>query len=523
MDYWFSYCYRCQAPYPKELRRCPHCDGDSVSRETPFCDENAGVPAGTAGLAAEGWMIPLTAFVLAVAFWPGIVSPAMTPRWIALSALAPLCALGIRRARLPGWIAAAGLGWLAWAALSLLWAVSPADGALAWWRWVLLALAFTAGAAADGRTVARALVLFALGASLSGALALVQLWAGVPAAGLWFNPNLMAEAALIGLITCAALRPRDAWDWTLVALLAVAVGGAAWPPACKTVIVGAAGAGLVSLLAHGRRGWAAGAAVSAAAALAAMYFIEPGGAIGSYAIRLAIWRDTLASLSFAGAGIGGFAASYPGFAAHFATPWGAAMTGTALPAVAYNDALQLVFETGPAALAPAAILAFALWRGRHDGAPFYVLAAICALSVVDYPFHTPALGFVGALCAGHLCRRGPRARNLADGRHPAPAGLAGEPVGQRQGVAGAARRGDLAVRPADPRDRGAPGAARPGPAAGGGHAGAARGARPGAGQPGAARQAGAGAAGRGRPDRCARERPRLRPPFSLPAGSPAAA
>lgn len=31
--YWFKYCYRCHAPYPKEIAHCPRCPAP-VERET---------------------------------------------------------------------------------------------------------------------------------------------------------------------------------------------------------------------------------------------------------------------------------------------------------------------------------------------------------------------------------------------------------------------------------------------------------------------------------------------------------
>jgi hypothetical protein len=390
-------------------------------------------------------LLPASAFLVAVAFWPWYLAPALTTRWIVLmiGAAALWVFAGENRAHpLP---VVLGILWLAYGALSEIWSPASHETVLAFAHWVALGMVFAVGASVSTRAFDAALTAFAIGVALSGALALDQALDGRAPHGLFLNHNHLAAAGLIG---CIVVLMRRGWTVALLPLLLVALVGASWPPAAKTVIVGAAAAGVVA--AWARRDWLIGCIVAGCAivTLGVAAIIE-GEASGSFAFRIAIWRDVVAALSWQGHGLGAFAFWFPQVGVNAA---GAGLLSVSeLVPVAYNDPLQIVAETGLASVLLFSLALFAIWNGRHEGSPLFVFAAVLGLGLVDGAFAQPALAFVAALCAGRLCRRADDVRAGAGDRRSAVDRSAELDGTVGEGLAGAASGRAVSLFAGDPR------------------------------------------------------------------------
>lgn len=407
--------------------------------------------------------LPVVGLAVTLAIWPGFLAPAITAKWLVLGAVVPILWATVARPAIAPAAHALGLGWLTFAAIGLGFRDAHPDGVLAVWHLAILAAAFSLAGQFSIGGFRAFLMLIAVGGAINGAVAIIQSAAGVPVLGLMGNVNLLAELGLIGALAATARALRGggvrgvAFALALLPLNGVALAGAAWPPTTKTVVVGALAAAL-ALAFRAARGWwrfGAGFALAAAAGAVLAALTVADASLSSYAFRLNIWHDVIANLSLGGVGIGGFAAAFPAWAD---ASQGAPFLANSLVRVAYNDALQLVAELGVVAVLPMALAAFILKRGfSDDPTALTVVAAILGLGLVNYPLHTPTLGFVLACCAGYLCRRGADAGAGAGHRRDAADGVASEPRAFRQGVAGAAGRSAFSLFARDPRSERAPG------------------------------------------------------------------
>ena len=156
------------------------------------------------------------------AYWPGIFSPAMTPRWIALSLVAPALLLYRQRPVTLTRAHITGLAFILWAALTTFWSAAPLG------KYAQCALA-----GGDTRRHLRLLlgsqtpslrpffIAASVGMALSGAVSTAQLagWIDLSTitmpSGLFTNRIPMGEAAAIVLIWLIAERM---WWWALLPL-----------------------------------------------------------------------------------------------------------------------------------------------------------------------------------------------------------------------------------------------------------------------------------------------------------------
>lgn len=437
-------------------------------------------------------------FGMAVGYWSGFLAPADTARWILLMALAPLAwslappaPLGLPRVLI--------LTWFAWATVTLAWSFSPADSLLAWLRFSALGAVFATAAVLPRRSIEIILHCFAFGLVLNAVAAADQTFAlhvlnvGEPLTGYFRNPNILAEAGLLASLAVVLLPGAlGRWRFLLLPFTLAAMTGYTLPPASKAVFVGLAAAGATWLIGRGCRRQALVWVAGCAAAIAAAAWLDAG--LGSFTYRLAIWHDLIAAFVPLGHGLGSLPAAFPAAAD---AAQGPVMTSARMVGVAYNDALQILSDTGLGGfllIAAAAIL----WRSRHDVRLQTIFAAWLALGVVDYPLHTPALAFFGAAVAGGLCWRPSHVGVYAgDGRNEAD-GLAALAGIEREGVGGAAGRGIVSLFAGDPRGQRAPGGVGAGHAAVDRPVDAAPRPRPGAEQPGAAAETDRRPAGDGR-------------------------
>ena len=196
------------------------------------------------------------------AYWPGVFSPAMTPRWIALSLIAPALLLyrqqpvAVTRAHI------AGLAFILWAALTTFCSESsPLDTLNALWQVAILgAIGFLLGSQTPSLRPFLLPLLLAWASRVSFPGSPAAGWIDMPAinvpSGLFVNRIPMGEAAALVLIWLIAER---LWWWTLLPLPALALSGA------RGAML-ALGIGLVAMLWR-RPSWLIGCLLAAAMAL----------------------------------------------------------------------------------------------------------------------------------------------------------------------------------------------------------------------------------------------------------------
>lgn len=406
--------------------------------------------------------VAITAFLAAVAYWPGFTEPGNTARWIVLSISLPLlflvkqsCAAGTARSTLQ--VAGPGLAvpaerknplslrervgvrgvavglilcWLGDAALSLAWTPALPDGLAALWRLVLLALAGAIGARVADLTPT--FIGFGLGIAVNSAMVLAQLggltWfeqAAAPA-GLFVNKNMLAEAsvlALAALAAGAAGRIGFAARATLIVTCMPAAVLTASKAAFMALILTAC-----AWLGYRRRPWLALAL--ALIVLDALLLWHSAWPIQTLTQRLGLWRDTLAGAAWFGHGLGSFDAVWPLLRTDDV------LTSFHLrPGHPHADWVLLVSDLGIGAVFAGALAGLVLWPARAPEFPATLDAAdvseiqagqriegrkekragqltfVCfiATGLAAFPLENPASLLMAGLAAGHVLGQLPRA------------------------------------------------------------------------------------------------------------------
>lgn len=340
-------------------------------------------------------MLAFVGFAVSVAFWPGLPGAASTLRWGVLLVLLPWLVRAVPLTIGHGCVIAL----LAWAWLTIAWAPVAGFALLGFVKLALLAAAFWLGSVSDDlRPLFKGL---ALGLGISSACAIAQTfgWQGLPQksppAGLFMNSALLAEISALCLLGLAAFR---LWRYLPLVL----------PGALLPVSRGALLSVLVGLLVLMPKGWGRVAALMGLATVCAL-ILGTGWRFESVAERIAIWRDTTDGLSVFGHGIGSYFTAFPEFASRIDTY-------DRRVDHAHNDGLEAVFELGVGVLPLVGLAVCCAFASRG-----HVVAAILAggavQSLVGFPLHMPATGFVLAVCAGHVCARGALVRDvMASGR-----------------------------------------------------------------------------------------------------------
>lgn len=341
-------------------------------------------------------MLSAFAFGLGVAFWPGIASASIAPRWALLSVGLPLILARTRVSTTPGhWLLFAL--W-AWAAISLLWTLVPYDGVNALWQLSLMAAAFLIGAELPSLRP----IYLGLSAAM-GVCALISLFqlAGhspvpevVTPGGLFLNKDMMAEVAAPVLVAATLLR-----------LSPLAKAGALLGPLICVVSAGYRGAILGLVVALLAWLWDRSKLMIVAIILACVVLLAVDGEratrLPSIAERAAIWRDTIDGLTLWGRGVGSFYSAYPEHATR-------ENTAINRPDHAHDEPLEYAFELGlPGVLLLGALVLLAMAGPRFNRV---VLACLLGESLVGFPLHLPITAFLAALVAGRLCGGGHRLR-----------------------------------------------------------------------------------------------------------------
>ena len=348
------------------------------------------------------------------AYWPWLWSPAMTPKWVALSVVASALLLyrqepiPFTRAHLLGCV------FIGWAALSVLWSPQPLYSLNGLWQIVLLpSICFCLGS--QQRSLRPLFIGAGIGLAGSSAISIGQLagWIDWPSinipSGLFLNKNFMAEAAALVLIWLIAERV-----WWLAILVAPALALAGARGALLALGIGLA----LELRRH--PSWLMGGLLAADMVLFGMGMATHSSA--TTAERLDIWQELANSLGFLGSGIGSY-----GFMPHSMQPDGALMH-------AHNDYLELVYELGAVGAALAALFAWEL-RGPLTSARL-VLIVFAVEACFAFPSHLPATLAIAALVAGHAVRdRAVVRRVAAHRRNFGNPGLAGTGLSQGDDLA----------------------------------------------------------------------------------------
>lgn len=266
-----------------------------------------------------------------------------------------------------------------YAATSLLWNTDPYGGVYGLWLLCVIALSFWLGSTLSSlRDVYAGL---AIGGAVSSAVAVVQ-WLGYQplpisvdsreTAGIYFNS--IAQAEILALIIVALLTERMYFYMVpLIPGLVLAQSRGAWL---------ALGIGFLALFI--RRTWLF--VIVGAAGLVFWFQYS-----SSDAQRLWIWTAAYNELSFFGNGAGSFASQLysNGLAPIY-------------PEYVHNDALQLAYEYGIAALAPAIILTFVLFQTKAREWP--IVMAFVTMGLYSFPLWMAVTSFIGMVAAGRIVR-----------------------------------------------------------------------------------------------------------------------
>jgi hypothetical protein len=339
-------------------------------------------------------------FLTTVIYWPGVVEVANTPRWALLSLALPLLLLRARpRLTLAGEL---GLVFLLFALASLAWTPGLWDGVERLWHFVVLAMMFALGTAADTKRWRSVLAAFAAGMAVNGLIALAQLHldllpiaAQIPAvnqpSGTFVNFAFLAAAGLLGLVVCLAQR-----RWLLLPLC----GLAAFLPLSRGVLLAAivtAGWWLCR-----RLDWARGLLLAVLAAWVLREAFPHIAGMQSVAMRASLYQDTLLGLlraplyGLGGWGAGSYDSIYPLIStATDPTLWSYFIS----PGNPHSDPLLLLSEFGLVALLPFTLAALCLRSAPDDARA--ILIAFLVIGLVAFPLLDPASAGLAAFAAGY--------------------------------------------------------------------------------------------------------------------------
>lgn len=313
--------------------------------------------------------------IVSLCYIPGVTGAFIASQWPVLSILLPFALWRSGPITAVHW---AGLAFLAYAAVRLPYAPIFDDGVFGLWLMFIMAGSFWLGSTVDNL---RGLYAgLALGASVSSALAVLQAfgYSGIPRislapAGLYVNS--VQQGIILALVAVALVSERM-WLW----LPALAPG---------LVLSGSRGA-FIALIIGIASIYVRGVWILAAMACAGLFFLvyplSP-----SDAVRMTIWSGVAHNLSWLGWG--------PGSLFSWALPY----NGNILyPEYAHNDALQLAFEYGVAAILPIGIFGFVLTRTAEREWP--VVVAFLVAGCYSMPLWVPVASFLVCVASGRVVR-----------------------------------------------------------------------------------------------------------------------
>jgi hypothetical protein len=312
--------------------------------------------------------------IVSLCYVPGVTGAYVATQWPVLSILLPFVLW--RRGPFT-WLHAFGLAFIAYAAVHLVSVPVFADGVWGLWLLCIMGLSFWLGSTSgDLRPLYRGL---AVGASASSVIGVFQYF-GHPIvlrvsehpAGLYVNS--VVQGMILALLVVALVSERM-WLWVPLLLpgLLLSNSRGAWL---------ALAIGLLSV--YVRRAWIFG--LLGVAGLVLMLRVQP---MSSDETRLIVWNAAL----------------------HFLTPWGwgpgsffswlVPYRDTMItPEYAHNDAIQLAFEYGIAAVVPIGLFGFVLAQTKAREWPVFV--TFVALGCYSMPLWVPVASFLACVVAGRI-------------------------------------------------------------------------------------------------------------------------
>lgn len=330
-------------------------------------------------------MPPAAGFALGLAamsaYWPGIAGASTAPRWCVIGVGSALLLFFADRIRITA-SHIAGLAFLAWCTLTLVWSVDVNDGIGALLHLTALAAAFALGSVAI--SVRPVLAGASLGMVISSAVVIAQ-WLGwdvLPSyhrpAGLFYNANYLGEAAALVIVGCIGYR---LWTGTILA----------FPALIASFSRGAILALFVVTLVWLWRRWRL-AAIIVGLSLLLIGAVAIHRDLGSLEQRRTIWTDTARAITWTGYGLGSYWVKFPKIAA---------LTDlrTNRPQHAHNEVLHAAFELGW--IGCMLLLVFAAMLIGPLTPERYILIALAIEAMFGDPLHEPATAFLGAIVAGH--------------------------------------------------------------------------------------------------------------------------
>lgn len=371
------------------------------------------------------------AFLLMVAYWPGMAGAATALRWGLLWSVIPFLS---RWPRIWGFYIVPVSAGVIYPCFTLLWAPSMPDGILE----ICLLVTFLASMLlrCDLRKI---FLVSAYGIGLNSVIAVIQ-WMGYQPvitltqgpSGLFLNANILAETAslvFVGVVSsafrrkglaesdtvsdvigCSAKSRPPPWTripswltankWTMLAVLLILPS--LLLPHHRGSMIALGIAGMIWLIQKWRYGSLIAAAILVQSAFLFLGFklysdVSPWIflSVPSLSERFEIWHATFTGLTWFGHGAGSFRSLFPVYAAPFID------TLQVRPLHAHNDLLELIFEYGIFASIPAAIAGLCL----ASRSPMrYVVIVFLVEGCLEFPLYMPATGFLAALCAGHCLR-----------------------------------------------------------------------------------------------------------------------
>lgn len=312
---------------------------------------------------------------IATCYVPGWTGAFIATQWALLACVLPLFLL---RSGPVTRFHVAGLLFVAYAVVAALFGVNPQASVFGLWTLATAALCLWFGSVATDTE--KLYAGMATGAAVSSVIAVFQYF-GTPVvpsvsatpAGLFVNG---VQLGVVLALLVVVLYAKRMWLYALPLLPGIVVAQSR-----GTFL--ALGVGLLAC--HVRRLWVFGILATAGA----FYLLTPLS--GSDTQRMLIWSVALQNLTLTGWGAGSFY-----------TLLLSDGNGPFYPEYAHNDAIQLAFEYGVAALIPFALFGFAL--RRTDATQWPVVVAFVAASCYSMPLHMPVAAFLGLAAVGSVLR-----------------------------------------------------------------------------------------------------------------------
>lgn len=314
-------------------------------------------------------------FILTVLCFPGLPDGAVIPKWAFLSLVCAVLFFFVEFSPLT-WAIVAYMTLMAW--------IGPIgfEASLLWVHFIILVVLFHVPF--NMRTVA---IGMGCGIAVNSAVVLAQYFGLhyvpelTPMAGLFYNRNIGAEAAAMGLVLVIGYR---LW-WLIPGFLPTLYWGSRAP----IIALGVYG-GLFL--------WRKSPFWAMLSFLGGLLFVvsimHDYGGLETLAVRVGVWRDMLPGLTVFGRGLGSFLVQFPLFQRH-------SDVLTLRFENTHNDFMQLLYELGIGAIVLVITLFVQMWYAPKTPA-WYAMVVFLVEGCFGFPLYEPVTGGLAVVCAGQL-------------------------------------------------------------------------------------------------------------------------